>query len=200
MVAAIDHPDIRESESHIMVSPESALTMDARRGRVIITRILPRSTPARLHTSGDLGHESPHEPSELPRHRDDRDARITSRDETPVAGVEPNLGTITMVHDLVGLSLVAASEAGTNVGSVSVRPSGLDQYPPDVTIAGLGYGSAVLAGPARVFGRHKPGKGHEARSVAKAAEVANLGREGRRRQCVDASQTAKVRDGLGERF
>lgn len=24
MVAAIDHPDIRESESHIMVSPESA--------------------------------------------------------------------------------------------------------------------------------------------------------------------------------
>jgi len=24
VVAAIDHPDIRESESHIMVSPESA--------------------------------------------------------------------------------------------------------------------------------------------------------------------------------
>ena len=124
--------------------------MDAHRG-VIITRILPRSTPPAAHASANPCHECPDEPGKLARDRDHGDARITGRDQTPIAGVEPDLGVVAVGHDLVGLPLVPTREADTDVRPVSVGSRGLDQHPPDVTVAGLGDRPAVLTGPARVL-------------------------------------------------
>jgi hypothetical protein len=60
--SAIDHPDIRESASHIMVSPESAFDY-GRASRARNYHEDPSEIDARpLHTSGDPGHERPHEP------------------------------------------------------------------------------------------------------------------------------------------
>ena len=81
-----------------------------------------------------------------------------------------------------------------------VVPGGLDQYPPQMRIAGFGDVAAGLFRAAGVFGRDEAGKGHHARGGWKAAGVAEFGRDGERGEIVDAAEAAQALDAGAQRF
>lgn len=113
--------------------------------------------------------------------------------------VETTLGRPCVGEDFGRLTLASPAQVDPDRGTVPVAPRSLDEHATYVCVSGLGDGTPVHRGPARVLGGDEPGEGHERRSTGEATEVADLGGDAHRRERVDPAETAESGDGLSER-
>ena len=124
-------------------------------------------------------------------------------DVTVFAFVEPEelvdptkLGLHGDGNDLGRLSLTSALEDQSCTSVVAVVPGGFDQEKPDVDIAGLGDGAAVLSIARGVLRGNETEVGQKRAWRSEAPNIANLDQEGRGGERLDAPETAECFHGL----
>ncbi len=119
--------------------------------------------------------------------------------EPDVAVVEPVLRLPGDRLDLLADSLLSASQFATNVGPVTVRPGRLDEDAAQVRVARLGDGSAPHPLAARVLAGDRPGVAHQLSRPGEAAELPDLGHDGRGGEPCQASYGLQSLDDSADR-
>jgi hypothetical protein len=101
-------------------------------------------------------------------------------DQTAVALVQTMLCFPGDFFHLWAEPLLPFSQSPTRTGTMSIRPGCFHRDPAQVSITGLGYGSAHNPPPTRVFAGNRAAVTHQLSSVLESRQLAHFGHDGDR--------------------